>query len=166
VERENVDVEFEGKHDREGMKPIEGGAMEQRSETRPQGQRAEDQSTVQLVRSIASDTGTLVRKEVELAKQEITEAVVARLKAAGAFGAAGVFALVGLIMGAVAATAALALVFSVWLSALIVTGSLFFIAGIAGLFGVFRIKKPSMAPTETVRTVKEDVEWARAQLKR
>src|SRR5207249_4004321 len=123
-----------------------------------------DQSTVQLVRSIASDTGTLVRKEVELAKQELMEVVAARLKAAGAFGAAGVFALVGLIIGAVAATAGLALVFSVWLSALIVAGSLFFIAGMAGLFGMLRIKTPPMAPTETVRTVKEDVAWAKAQL--
>jgi hypothetical protein len=125
-----------------------------------------DQSTVQLVKSIASDTGTLVRKEVELAKQEILEAIVARAQAAGALGAAGVFGLLGLIFGCVAAIAGLSLVFATWLAALIVMGSLFAIAGLAAIFGLFRIKKPPMAPTETVRTVKEDVEWARTQLKR
>jgi hypothetical protein len=36
----------------------------------------------------------------------------------------------------------------------------------AALFGLRRMKKPSLAPEETKRTVKEDVEWAKAQLKR
>ena len=141
--------------------------MEQHKETQPiRGPGVQDQSTLQLVKSIATDTGTLVRKEVELAKQEILEAIVARLKAAGAFGAAGLFGLLGLIFGCVAALAGLSIVFPPWLAALIVTGSLFALAGVAGMFGIFRIKKPPMAPTETVRTVKEDVEWARTQLKR
>ena len=47
-----------------------------------------DQSTPQLVRSIASDTGTLVRKEIELAKQEIAEGLKAKIAGAAAFGAA------------------------------------------------------------------------------
>jgi len=136
--------------------------MEERKEQPPVHQ----QSTPQLVRSIASDTGTLVRKEIELAKQEITEAVVARVKAAAAFGAAGVFGFLGLIFGLLAAAAALSIVVAPWLAALIVMGSLFALAGVAALFALVRVKKPSMAPTETVRTVKEDVEWARAQLKR
>ena len=140
--------------------------MEQ-EETEPiRGPEIQDQSTLQLVKSIASDTGTLVRKEIELAKQEVLEAIVARAKAAGAFGAAGVFGFLGLAFGCVAAIAALSLVFSAWLAALIVMGSLFGLAGTAAVFGLLRIKSPPMAPTETVRTVKEDVEWARTQLKR
>ena len=140
--------------------------MEQPSETQQEPTPAQDQSTLQLVRSIATDTGTLVRKEVELAKQEILEAIMARVKAVGAFGAAGVFGFLGMLCGLGAAVAGLSLVVAPWLAALIVMGSLFAVAGLAAVFGLFRVKKPSMAPTETVRTVKEDVEWARTQLKR
>ena len=140
--------------------------MEQPSESHKEPTPVDQQSTVQLVKSIATDTGTLVRKEVELAKQEVLEAIVARAKAIGAFGAAGLFGLFGLLCGLGAAVAGLSIVFAPWLAALIVMGSLFGVAGMAAMFGLFRIKKPSMAPTETVRTVKEDVEWARAQLKR
>jgi hypothetical protein len=91
---------------------------------------------------------------------------MARVKAAGAFGAAGGFGFLGLIFGCVAALAGLSVVFAPWLAALIVMGSLFGLAGLAAVFGAVRVKRPPMAPTETVRTVKEDVEWARAQLKR
>ena len=172
VDRERVHVHFEqdpngGDQPTEGMKPIGGGAMQEpRKPDPPSSGPVQEQSTLQLVRSIATDTGTLVKKEVELAKQEILEAIVARAKAAGAFGAAGLFAFLGLMCGCAAAIAALSMVVTTWLAALIVMGGLFVIAGIAAAFALVRIKKPSMAPTETVRTVKEDVEWARAQLKR
>jgi YihY family inner membrane protein len=151
-----------------GMRSIGGSDMqEQKKPGTSNGGSAEQRSTVQLVKSIAADTGTLVKKEVELAKQEILEAIVARAKAAGAFGAAGVFGLVGLLCGCAAGIAGLSTVMSVWLAALIVMGSLFVLAGLAAAFAVLRIKtSSSIAPTETVRTVKEDVEWARAQLKR
>jgi len=146
--------------------------MEQPGEAsqRPGGpipnERVQEQSTVQLVRSIATDTGALVRKEVELAKREVIEAITARAKAAAAFGVAGVFGLLGLMSGCAAAIAGLSLVVATWLAALIVMGSLFVLAGAAAAGGMFRMKKPPMVPTETVRTVKEDVEWARAQLRR
>ena len=141
--------------------------MEQPKDTQPvRGPEIEGRSTLQLVRSIAADTGTLVRKEVELAKQEVLEAVTARAKAAAALGAAGVFGLLGIVFGCVAALAGLSLVVAPWLAALIVMGSLFVLAGAAAAAGLFRMKKPPMVPTETVRTVKEDVEWARAQLRR
>src|SRR5207253_7858607 len=39
-------------------------------------------STIELVKDIAADTSSLVRKEVELAKQELGEAATAPLKAA------------------------------------------------------------------------------------
>ena len=72
--------------------------------------RRDQRSTMELVRDIAADSSTLVRKEVELAKQELMEAVVARLMGAGALAAAGLFAifLVGFL--GLAAAAALDLV--------------------------------------------------------
>jgi len=123
-------------------------------------------STGQLVRDIAADTSTLVRKEVELAKQEVLEAVTARLLAAGMLAGAGLFALFMLLFLALAAAAALSQVVPAWAAALIVAGGFLLLAVPAGLLGVRRLKAPPLKPEETVRTVKEDVEWARAQLKR
>ena len=126
----------------------------------------QDQSTLQLIRSIAGDTSTLVRKEVELAKQEITEAITARLKAVAAMAVAGVLALFVLAFLGAAAAKALDDVVAPWLSRLIVAGGFLLLAGIGAMFGMRRVKKPPLAPEETKRTVKEDVEWAKAQLKR
>ena len=145
--------------------------MEQRTEpivvpTSPALHGKDPRSTVELVKDIAADASSLVRKEVELAKQELLEAVTARLKAAGAMVAAGVFGLFMLGFLGLAAAAALDLIFPAWLAALIVAGGFAVIAGPAVLFGLRKMKAPPLAPEETVRTVKEDVEWARAQLKR
>ena len=126
----------------------------------------DQESTFGLVRAIATDTSTLVRKEVELARQELMAAIMSRLMGAGAFGAAAVFGLLLVIFLALAAAAALDLVFASWLSRLIVAGAFLLMAAGAGLFGLRRMKKPSLAPEETKRTVKEDVEWAKTQLKR
>jgi VIT1/CCC1 family predicted Fe2+/Mn2+ transporter len=125
-----------------------------------------DRSTVELIRDIATDTSKLVRQQMELAKQELMEAVTARLVAAGALAAAGLFAFLFLVFGALAAAAALALVMPAWAAALVVAGAFLLLALPAVLFGIRKMKRPPLKPEETVRTVKEDVEWARAQLKR
>ncbi len=133
------------------------------SQTEPSnGQR----SMPELMRAIATDTSTLVRKEVELARREIMEAVTARLKAAGAMAAAGVMALMVLAFGGAAAASALEGTVSPWAARLIVAGGFLLIAALAVAVGIARAKRPSLAPEKTVETVKEDVEWAKAQLKR
>lgn len=124
-----------------------------------------DRSIGELLRAIATDTAMLVRKEVELARQELMEAVSARIKAAGAMAAAGVLGLLAVIFLALAAATALDLVLPAWASRLIVAGAFLVLAGGGMAFGLRRLKRPPMAPTETKRTVKEDVEWARRQLK-
>jgi hypothetical protein len=132
----------------------------------PVNEDEKKQSTLELVRGIAADSGTLVRQEIHLAKQEITEAIIARVKAAAALGVAGVFMLAAMLFGARAAAAALDDVMPQWAAMLIVAGSLILIGGMAAMFGLMRMKGPSLAPEETQRTIKEDVEWARDQLKR
>ena len=125
-----------------------------------------DRSTLELIRGIASDTGTLVKKEVELAKQEITEGVVTKAKAAGAFGAAGVLALFALGFMGMAGAWALALVLPTWAGFLIVAGVFVLIAGVAALMGKRGMSNSSVAPEKTKQTVKEDVEWAKEALRR
>jgi hypothetical protein len=123
-------------------------------------------SVPELMRSIASDTAMLVRKEVELARREMLEALVARLKAAGAMAAAGGTVMIGLIFLALAAAHALDGVMASWAARLIVGGGFFLIAAMAAAFGLLRVKNPPLVPEKTVETVKEDVEWAKAQLNR
>jgi hypothetical protein len=131
-----------------------------------EGKATGDQSTLQLLKSISYDTVTLVRKEVELARQEIVEALVARAMAAAALAAAGLMGLFILGFLGLAAAAALDNVVQPWASRLIVAGGFLLLAGGGAMFGIGRMRRRSMAPEETKRTVKEDVEWAKAQLKR
>jgi putative superfamily III holin-X len=125
-----------------------------------------ERSIPELVRSIATDTSTLVRKEMELARQEIVGALTARIMGAGAMAAAGLLGLFALAFLALAVAAALDNVLRPWASRLIVGGGFLLLAAVGTLFGVRKMKKPPLAPTETKRTVREDVQWARRQLKR
>jgi hypothetical protein len=125
-----------------------------------------DVSTVRLVGQVAGDVGALVKKEVQLARQEVTEAVAARVKAVAAFAAVAVLLLfvVGFLGAALAA--GLAETMATWAALLIVAGIFVALAVIAGLIGVARLKRPSLKPERARETIKEDVEWARAQLRR
>jgi membrane protein len=122
-----------------------------------------EQSAVQLITSIAGDTATLVRKEMELARQEVIESITGRIKGIAALAVAGVFGLFAL--GWLAATLAVALdnVLAPWASRLIVAGIFLLFAGAAVMFGRQKAKPPL---EETKRTIREDVTWAKAQLKR
>jgi len=139
---------------------------ERKGEAVGQPRAPSDQSTLQLLKSISGDTVTLVRKEVELARQEILEALLSRAKAVAALAVAGMMGLFILAFLGLAAAAALDNVVRPWASRLIVAGGFLLVAGGAAMFGAGRLKRPSLAPEETKRTVKEDVEWAKAQLKR
>lgn len=131
-----------------------------------EGRPLRDRSIVDLVRAIAGDTSTLVRKQVELAKQEVVEGVAAKAKGAAALAVAAILGLFVVNFLGLAAAYGLQLVVAPWLAKLIVAGGFLLLAAIAGLIGLRVLKKRSIAPEETKRTVKEDVEWARAQLKR
>ena len=126
----------------------------------------QDLSTMQLVGRVGGDFGTLIRKEVELARQEVTEGVAARLKGAAAFGGAAVMGLFMLGFLAAAGAVALALVMPLWAALLIVAGVFLLFALGAALFGRARMKEPAIAPEKARANIKEDVEWAKAQLRR
>ncbi|MDQ3991329.1 MAG: YihY/virulence factor BrkB family protein [Actinomycetota bacterium] len=128
----------------------------------------EEKSTIELVRSIAGDTATLVRKEVQLAKEELMAELSARVKGAVMLAIAGVFGLLALgFLGAMLAHA-LDNVMAPWLSRLIVTAVYLAVAGIVAAVGLGRMKRGPTGPVleETRETVKEDVRWAREQLRR
>jgi membrane protein len=137
-----------------------------KAETNGMQNPPEDLSTPQLVKSIAGDSATLVQKQLELAKHEIVEALAARVKAAAAIIAAVILGLMTLVFLGVAMASALDNVMSPWASRLVVAGGFLLITLVAVAFGLARFKAPSLAPEKTKETIKEDVEWAKDQLKR
>lgn len=128
--------------------------------------RPEDRSTVDLVRSIGTDASLLVRKEIELAKQEVKEAAAARVMAIIALSIAGVLGLFALGFLLAAAAAGLDEALQPWASRLIVAAVLLLVAGGGAAMGIQRLKNPPLTPVKTKETIKEDVEWARAALRR
>ena len=123
-----------------------------------------DRSMGELVQRLANETSLLVRKEVELAKAEMTEKGKKAGIGAGIFGGAGLIGLLAL--GALTACFILALATFMpdWLAALIVAVVYAAIAGVLALQGREKVKEATPpVPEQTVETVKEDVEWAKTQ---
>jgi MFS family permease len=122
--------------------------------------------TAQLIRSIASDVSMLVTKQIELAKQEIGEMVGARAKAVGVFGAAAVLGLFVIGFLGMAGAEALALVLPRWAAMLITAGVFGVVAAIAIVLARGWLRSSATAPELTQESLKEDVRWAKQQLKR
>jgi len=125
-----------------------------------------ERSTIEILMSIADDTRHLLQKEIELARHEIVEALLAKAKAAVALAAAGIIGLIVLVFAGLTAAAALDNVLPPWGSRLVVTGGFALLAIVAVLFGLARLRKPGLMPEQTKRTLKEGEEWAIAQLQR
>jgi uncharacterized membrane protein YqjE len=123
-------------------------------------------STGELVKQLSEQTTTLVRKEIELAKAELSQKGKVAGEGAGMFGGA---AIVGLLALGTLTTMILVLLdkaMDLWVAALIVTLVYGAIAAVLALSGRDRVKKGMPpAPEQTVETVKEDVQWAKSQAK-
>jgi hypothetical protein len=122
--------------------------------------------TAQLIRSIASDVSMLVTKQIELAKQEIGEMVGARAKAVGVFGAAAVLGLFVIGFLGMAGAEALDLVLPRWAAMLIMAGVFASVAAVAIVAARGWLRSSTSKPELTQESLKEDVRWAKQQLKR
>ena len=119
----------------------------------------ERESLGELFGELANDSSALVRDEIQLAKQEISEKIIsfraaAILIAAGA--AAGLLAVMAL---TAAAVIGLAYYVGPGYSALIVGGFLLMIAAIVASTGLKRVKQINFKPEQTITTLQEDKEW-------
>jgi uncharacterized membrane protein YqjE len=122
------------------------------------------ESTGELLKQFSKDASTLIRKELELAKAELTEKGKQAGKGVGMFGGAGLFGL-----GAFGALTALLILvvaeaMDAWLAALIVTVLWGAIAAVLALQGKHKVEEATPPqPEQTIETLKEDVEWAKRQ---
>ena len=120
----------------------------------------------ELFSELASETGSLVRQEVHLAKNEMADKAKAAAKEVAVVGVGGAFLIVALLTLVVSAVAGIGAFIPIWLSALIVgvitltTGLLLVRKGLLGL------KHINPAPVETLQTMQENQLWAKRELSR
>lgn len=130
------------------------------------GEELRDRPIGELMGELARETSTLVRKELELAKVEMTEKGRRAGVGAGMLGGATVAALLAL--GSATAFAILLLdrVMPDWAAALVVT-ALWGAAAVAlALRGREKVQEAGpVVPEQTLETAKEDVEWAKTRMR-
>ena len=117
-----------------------------------------------LLGELAGETSALIRKEMELAKAEMSEKVSQMATGATSIAVGGAVAYAGLLFLLLAATYGLAEFLAPWLSALIV-GALVAVIGLVMLSsGRSKLKAANLEPSRTIETIKDDGRWARAQM--
>lgn len=119
------------------------------------------QSAGQLMKEITEDLSTLIRKEVDLAKQELGHSVSAKAKGAVIIGIAGVLGVFALVFLLLAIRDGIDAGLPVWVADLITAGILL----LAGLVGALVAKRKLSTPISTEltkQTIKDDVEWAKS----
>lgn len=122
-----------------------------------------DKSIGQLVSEMTTDLSTLMRQEVELAREELKVEVNKAGKAGKGLGAAAV---VGLLTGM---SLVLTLGFALdtflwrWLAFLIVTAVLGAIAAALAMAGKKQIDDMNLTPEKTIQTLEEDKQWLSEQ---
>jgi uncharacterized membrane protein YqjE len=117
----------------------------------------------ELVKDLASQTSTLVRQEIKLAKAEVTEQGKTAGRGAGYYAGAAVAAL--LMLGALTALIIVALdsALALWLAILIVTVLWGIVAAVLAQMGRKELRAATPPAPQTVETVKEDIQWAKTQ---
>lgn len=127
-----------------------------------------EQTTAELLMGLANDANTLVRQEILLARQEVSEGLAQTAAASALLVAAGVLALYAL--GFLLYTVAVAIGGPDWLGFAIVTVVLLLVVTVLVLIGRRRLAQAKVAPEQaktelraTATELKEELRWGRRQ---
>ena len=127
-----------------------------------------EQTTAELLMGLANDANTLVRQEILLARQEVSEGLAQTAAASALLIAAGVLALYAL--GFLLYTVAVAIGGPDWLGFAIVTVVLLLVVTVLVLIGRRRLARVKVAPEQartelrtTATELKEELRWGRRQ---
>ena len=135
------------------------------SDAPPAGAPEQDdsRSVGAIVGDIAKDMSGLIRQEMDLAKTELKTEVTKAGKGAGMLGGAGAAGYLMLFFLSLALMYLLAKVMPLWIAA-VVTGVVWgTVAAVLALRGRKEMKQSSPQLPMTQQSLKEDVQWARAQ---
>lgn len=126
--------------------------------------RKDERSLGDLLAELSRETGQLVRKEIELATTEMTAKAKKAGTDAGIVAAGGALAHAGLLVLLAAVVIALAqLGIEPWLSALIVGLLTIGIGYLLVNKGMANMRRTTIAPTQTIETLKENARWTTRQ---
>jgi uncharacterized membrane protein YqjE len=124
-----------------------------------------NRSVTDVLQNIVVNLQQIVRAEFRLAKVELTEKAQQAVRPARLLGTGGVLAIYGVGFMLLAATYALALVIPRWAAALGVGVVLMLIGGVLVSSGRKGLKRIDPTPDRTVESLKENVQWAKEQIK-
>jgi hypothetical protein len=111
-----------------------------------------------LVHDLTQQVPQLIRSEIRLAQAEMTQKGKRAGLGIGMFSVAGLLGFLGLCCLVATAVLALAHALPDWLSALVVAGGLFVVAGVVALVGKKEVRQATpAAPQHAIEGVKEDI---------
>lgn len=118
-----------------------------------------------LISQLAQDSSALIKQEIALAKAEIRQSVSQTANGAMKIGVAvALLSVGGLVLTAFVILLLGDLLGNYWLSALIVGVVYAIVGALLALGGMRRLKEVQMAPGATIETLKEDRDWAKAEV--
>jgi len=126
-------------------------------------QPIDDRSLGQVVSDLSSDLSTLMKQEVQLAKVELKEEVAKAGKGAGMLGGAGFAGWFVLLFLSLTLTFLLDDWMPLEVASLITAAIWAVVAAALALVGRNKLREANPQLPRTQETLKEDVQWARAQ---
>ena len=124
----------------------------------------DDRSLGELFAELSEKTSTLVQKEIELARHEMTRSATTLARNSARIVIGGLVAYTGAIVALIGvAWLLVTLGLPTWLGFLLVGGLTIAIGGFLAWTAIQSLKKVSVVPTRTVETIKQDVDWAKEQ---
>ena len=126
---------------------------------------SDEPSIGDLLQVVVRDIGDMVRAEIRLARAELEQSARNAGKAGGLIGGAaiaGLLAAAGLVTSGIAA---MAQAMPLWMAALIMTVFLAVVGGVLYASGRAKLRDVKPTPEQTVETMKDNIEWAKHQLR-
>ncbi len=124
-----------------------------------------ERSLGELLSDLSKDTSKLVRKEMQLAKTEMSEKLTEVGKNVGFLVIGGAIAYAALLFVLAALAVGLAEIMTPWLAVLIVGLIVGLVAFILVQKALSALRQTSLIPQMTIETLKEDKEWIQQQVK-
>ena len=131
--------------------------------SQPSHQPTDDRSLGQVVSDLSGDLSTLMKQEVQLAKVELKDEASKVGKGAGMLGGAGLAGWFVLLFLSLALTFLLDNWLPVEAAALITAGIWAVVAAVLAVIGRKELREANPQLPQTQQSLKEDVQWAKAQ---
>jgi len=123
----------------------------------------DSRSIGEIISDVTQDLTTLIRQEIDLAKTELKDEGTKAAKGAGMLGGAGLAGYFAVLFLSTTLMFVLDEFLELWLAALIVTVLWAVATAVLAVIGKKRLQASRPQLPQTQQTLKEDVQWAKAQ---